>query len=202
MEKKEFNIVKKIKFTLKNPKIVLWLIKCRIRNLIFSKFGYRFLSEHSSPPVNIFLYPTLKCNLFCKMCDIGFSRKSKLTDSYKDISLKDELSADKYEPFIKELTQFKPNISITGGEPLLYSDLKNLLYLLISKYKLTTSIITNGLLLEKNAEMLVDAGLRELMISIDGLDETVDKIRGVKGLFKKTVSGLEKVLELKKIQNS
>lgn len=63
-------------------------------------------------------------------------------------------------------------------------------------------MITNGSLLENFAEGLVNAGLDELNLSLDGGRELHDQIRGMPGLFERIMKGLEKVNYYKAEKNS
>lgn len=67
-------------------------------------------------------------------------------------------------------------IKITGGEPLVRKDLPRLFQLLFSVSGLIdVSLTTNGMLLQKYAGELKDAGLKRLNISIDSLDSRMFK---------------------------
>jgi radical SAM protein with 4Fe4S-binding SPASM domain len=57
-------------------------------------------------------------------------------------------------------------------------------------------IPTNGTLLEKMAEMLVETGPDKIWVSLDGPEEINDSQRG-KGVFKQSIAGIKKVLELR-----
>ena len=58
--------------------------------------------------------------------------------------------------------------------------------------KLNVRLITNGTLLtKKRLDSLYNHGLRSIMISLDGNEEYHDKVRGVKGSFKKTLEAVK-----------
>jgi len=64
-------------------------------------------------------------------------------------------------------------VRLTGGEPLVRADLPALVRMLTSIPGIDDiSLTTNGMLLERMAPALLDAGLRRLNISLDTLDET------------------------------
>jgi len=111
----------------------------------------------------------------------------------ENASLQEELSFEQLSSIIKEVSFFKPNITLFGGEPLLYKDGCIRLIDYIKKNKLHCLMITNGSLLQENAESLVLSGLDELNISLDGPAGLHDKIRGQEGLFNKIVSGIERI---------
>jgi len=118
--------------------------------------------------LNINLEVTKICNARCNFCDYW---KEKPADELKD-----------YVPVVEKL---KPlSVSLTGGEPLLREDLPHLIARLRQNFGfLNLSLITNGLLLtrEKGLE-LWEAGLDELSISLDYLDERHDEGRALGGL--------------------
>ena len=60
-------------------------------------------------------------------------------------------------------------LRLTGGEPLLRHDLPTLVSLLSSLEVNDLAMTTNGLLLEKQAEVLRHAGLRRVTVSLDTL---------------------------------
>jgi MoaA/NifB/PqqE/SkfB family radical SAM enzyme len=118
--------------------------------------------------LNINLEVTKRCNARCNFCDYW---KVKTVPELKD-----------YVPVIKKL---KPlSVSLTGGEPLLRKDLTEIIASLRQNFKfLFISLITNGALLttERGVE-LWKAGLDELSISLDYLDERHDHGREIPGL--------------------
>lgn len=133
--------------------------------------------------MNFVIYLTNRCNLACKMC-------SQYGQNYKENAPK-ELNISDWEKFFVEIsdTNPKPKIILIGGEPLLYKDFKALLKLL-EKYNLPVHIVTNGTLLDKYTDILstIDA---TITISIDGLHEKHDEIRGKKGTFDKVISNIK-----------
>lgn len=65
-------------------------------------------------------------------------------------------------------------IRITGGEPLVRRDLERLIAMLAPLPGLRDlTLTTNGSLLAKKAQVLRDAGLKRVTVSLDSLDETV-----------------------------
>ena len=54
-------------------------------------------------------------------------------------------------------------------------------------------MITNGSMLTSYAEGIVQAGLDELNLSLDGGGQLHDQIRGMQGLFDRINSGIERV---------
>jgi len=80
-------------------------------------------------------------------------------------------------------------IAFEGGEPLLRSDLVNILAFSRS-LPLHTSLITNGSLLESRINEIAPYINGVIYVSLDGLEKTHDTIRGVNGCFKKAIKGI------------
>lgn len=84
-------------------------------------------------PLELTIYPTLKCNLNCKFCFI----KNK----HKPI---EEMPASRWIEIVEEAEKMKVfSISVLGGEPTLYSGINELLTG-ISRLHINTTITTNG----------------------------------------------------------
>jgi len=161
-------------------------------------FGQRaksFLNYHlkdgfSSYPETISLFLTYRCNLRCSMCGqwgiAGSSRK--LTPEV----LQSELTIDELKSVIDEVKFYGPNITLFGGEPLLYREWAALVRH-IKEAGLRCNIITNAMMLEKYAEEVVGLGVDEIIFSLDGPREIHDTIRGGEGIFDRAIKGLKAV---------
>lgn len=79
---------------------------------------------------------------------------------------------EEIEQCAKILKELKvPNIVVTGGEPLLRSDIVDIVRLL-NKYGFSVRLQTNGTLVnEEKIKALADAGLKNITTSLDTLDE-------------------------------
>jgi MoaA/NifB/PqqE/SkfB family radical SAM enzyme len=80
-------------------------------------------------------------------------------------------------------------IAFEGGEPLLRTDLEDILAFSRS-LPLQTSLITNGTLLESRIDEIAPYINGSIFVSLDGLEQTHDAIRGVSGSFAKAVRGI------------
>jgi MoaA/NifB/PqqE/SkfB family radical SAM enzyme len=81
-------------------------------------------------------------------------------------------------------------LNITGGEPFLKEDLSEILDVVKRKAKRVV-ISSNGFLTKRTLDVMSkhrDVGIR---ISVDGIEETHDHIRGVKGAYQKTLETLQ-----------
>ena len=135
-------------------------------------------------PVIIGIELTLACNLRCRHCasSAGNPREGEL-DLHEMLDLCDQ--------FPSLLVQ---EVDFTGGEPLLRSDWPRIAERL-KKHKIPFRMVTNGLLLEENVPVLSDLGIATVGVSLDGLEDTHDRIREKPGLFRKIISGIEAALD-------
>jgi MoaA/NifB/PqqE/SkfB family radical SAM enzyme len=148
-------------------------------------------------PHNIFINVNSICNLKCKMCDVG--QQNENSQFYK-IMISDNnesLDLELLQTLINEVKSYKPKIAIVGTEPLLYQKLIDISDYII-RNNLELSITTNGLLLEKYAQDLVNIGISDLNVSIDGPSKIHDDIRGVTTSFEKAINGIKLIHSLKK----
>jgi cyclic pyranopterin phosphate synthase len=85
-------------------------------------------------------------------------------------------------------------IRLTGGEPLLYPHLieviKGISEMGISEIKLTT----NGLLLERMAKTMKDAGMQSINVSLDAVDEDVFFLISKRNRLQKILDGIDAAL--------
>ncbi|MBP2172677.1 GTP 3',8-cyclase MoaA [Methanococcus voltae] len=86
-------------------------------------------------------------------------------------------------------------IKISGGEPLLRTDIVEIVENIVHEQIIDISMTTNGILLEKYAEGLKKAGLDRVNVSLDTLDpEQYKEITG--GNVDKVLKGIEKAIEV------
>ena len=143
--------------------------------------GIRALHPHDRPVVvwNI----TRRCNLACAHCySASTSRPAP-----------DELTTQEARAVLEDLAEFRvPVVLLSGGEPLLRPDVVELVAQACS-LGVQPVLSTNGTLLtDEMIDRLRQAGLRRIGISLDGLAETHDRVRGVAGAFEGTTTGLER----------
>jgi radical SAM protein with 4Fe4S-binding SPASM domain len=94
------------------------------------------------------------------------------------------------------------NISLTGGEPLIRNDFFDLLQKCYeNRHLFSYGILTNGILLDpKKVNKFKDLNVSYVQISLEGLEETNDFIRG-KGTFKKIIEAMKLLAKEKIIPN-
>lgn len=136
-----------------------------------------------------------RCNLRCKMC-YEWGENGSYFGKEKLVSLDYPV----IERAVKSLLPGKPFFGLFGGEPLLYPHIGELIKL-IKDGGCKVDIPTNGTLLEKKAEMLVEAKPDRLWISLDGPPEINDSQRG-QGVFEKVMRGIDRLHEVRAAKGS
>lgn len=119
------------------------------------------------------------CNAGCFMC--GFARS---VDPYR-------FTLDDMEALLSQLQGSAiRTLRFTGGEPLLVTDLPEMIRA-IGRTGRSISIITNGWYLKERLPQLAAAGLTQVIGSLDGASaETHDRFRRLPGLFERLRDGL------------
>ena len=130
---------------------------------------------------------TEKCNLRCTYC---------MPADGVPLTPKDQLmTADEINVISKKFVQLGVNkIRLTGGEPLVRKDFRDILYSL-KKTGVDISITTNGLLVDRYIDDFEKVGMGSVNVSLDSLDEKkffqitrMDK-------FQKVMSNIELLLD-------
>ena len=117
------------------------------------------------------------CNLRCKMCPFWRRKDEKLLSIEEEVKMMNALQ--------NSGVLF---MGFEGGEPLLRRDIPEILE--ESSKRFYTSLVTNGWLLRERIKEIEDY-LDHLFVSLDGIGETHDKIRGIKGSFERAVEGIK-----------
>ncbi|NIO20622.1 MAG: radical SAM protein [Candidatus Aenigmarchaeota archaeon] len=152
-------------------------------NILFSKsLGFR-----PKGPLFLYLEVTRKCNLKCEFCNIWMVKK-------KDPKMMNkEMRTDEILNIIGDAKEMGVEVvDIDGGEPLLRKDIYEIISE-VEKQGMKAVLATNGTLItEKIAKKLIDSGLASVLVSLDApTSERHDKVRGVKGSFRRAVSGIK-----------
>jgi MoaA/NifB/PqqE/SkfB family radical SAM enzyme len=130
-------------------------------------------------PIIAHYFCTRACNLHCPMCPIPLNKTGKALDTGQALALIDALAG-----------LGVTGISFTGGEPLLRSDLFQLMRR-AQGHGLDVLLITNGTELDKHAEAILEVRPTSIMVSIDGsTPEIHDRSRGQSGAYQKTLQGI------------
>ncbi|MEM2417122.1 MAG: radical SAM protein [Nitrososphaerota archaeon] len=166
--------------------------------LLFHTIKYRSFFD----VFHLVIMPTYRCNFECKYC---FEDIEKL-ESYKENMINPAMIKEWVEKLwnISKFNTFK--VVFYGGEPflnkILLEDYINTLktWSEIKGVEFSFSIITNGYLLNKeDISILVEKGLGEIQITLDGVKEIHDQrrpLKGGRGSFTKIYENLISLLSL------
>lgn len=142
---------------------------------------------------------TNRCNLRCSMCmQWGISGTHRNFPIYEQ---REEIDVDLFRRIISEPFRRKPQLLLSGGEPLLHSRFDELIDV-ANASRLPTSIQTNGILLASKSEVI--RSLRNgcyVLVSIDGNESNHDAIRG-KNTYRKTLDGIANLRSRRDKRNS
>jgi radical SAM protein with 4Fe4S-binding SPASM domain len=136
-------------------------------------------------PASILWDITNACNLKCKQCLSSAGRP-----------LEDELTFDEIKMILDDLAKMKVfTICFLGGEPLMRNDFLDILRY-ASKYNFGLSFSTNGVLVnDQLVEDLENLKIFHVQVSLDGLEETHNQIRGQSNSFQLAVDAVKKLTE-------
>ena len=139
----------------------------------------------------LFVEITQRCNLACLHCG---------SDCGKD-EQRSELSTEEWLRFFDYLpTRFDARqlaLVVTGGEPFCRPNLDEILAGL-KKNRLAWGMVTNGwALTEANLARALGHGLMSMTVSLDGMQESHDWLRGREGSFKRAVESIGRVARAK-----
>lgn len=130
---------------------------------------------------------TWRCNLACRHC--GSDCKSSST--LPDMPVEDFIKV--VDSILPHVDPHKLNIVITGGEPLVRTDLEKAGRMLYDR-ELPWGIVTNGLLLSQDRlSKLRGAGIHNLTVSLDGLQDTHNWMRRHPDSFAKALGAIRMV---------
>lgn len=137
---------------------------------------------------HLFLELTLRCNEHCfhcgSSCDYEGSEDLKLAD---------------YQRILREVKEdfdiSKLMLCITGGEPLLRKDFFDIMAY-ANELGYRWGMTSNATLITKEtAHKLAECGMRTISVSIDGLEDTHDALRGMKGAYRRAMEGVQNLID-------
>lgn len=143
----------------------------------------RGITEHlpgaitPTKPLTMIMMINRGCNLRCEFCDL-YENPERLEGAHVYRILEEAASLG-----VK-------TVVFTGGEPFLHGDLWEMIRR-ARALGLGTNVTTNGTLIEKHLSKLVDAGISSVSVSLDGLEETHEALRKIKGCHEKTLQGIK-----------
>jgi MoaA/NifB/PqqE/SkfB family radical SAM enzyme len=156
-------------------------------------FGYQLFRSVGWPhllPINFTVGLTYRCNSQCKTCNI-WRRKSS-----------DELSVGEFDEVFQKISEAYW-FTLSGGEPFLRNDIVEICQSVHDNCKPSIiNIPTNGLLYD-----VIPGRVKEILevcpdtqivvnVSMDGVEELHNEIRGVKGNFERAIKTYEALRSL------
>lgn len=153
-----------------------------------------FIDTRDDDEVQLFFVPNYSCNFACTYC---------YQDEYTNA--RQELTHEIIDAFFSyinsEFAGRKKYLTVFGGEPLLNSpkqkDLIVYLLKLANEIDLEVCFVTNGYSLVDYIDILKQARIREIQVTLDGKGSVHDKRRFLKGggaTFEKIVDGIDACL--------
>ena len=177
------------------PDLVTSVMRGIYRKHISSVLDYHFGEDGTSNSLWVIsMRITNLCNHRCAICAQWGRHGYNFERPNSQIS--ETVSVETYKEMVDDVAHLRPHIYITGGEPFLYKGLVPLVNYM-KKRKLSVQIVTNGVLLEKCAEEIVENGWDVLCVSLDGTREIHDTCRGLKGAYDTLFRGVQAIQRLK-----
>jgi radical SAM protein with 4Fe4S-binding SPASM domain len=146
------------------------------------------LEGTTNTPLNVSFAVTKACNLSCLHCHVSARE-----------AMSDELNVTEAMHAIDEMKTLGTEALIfSGGEPLLRKEFVLTLAQYCDDRGIITAILSNGMLMNHRVALeLRDSGIKAIGIPIDSVyPETHDKLRNVKGSFKKGVAAIKACIDM------
>jgi|GEM_PF-1362002 len=143
------------------------------------------LPELSTAPETVILIVTSRCNLRCPSCNYWKS----------PANTKQELTLDEYVGLLEELAEKGTRkVVLTGGEPTLRKDWKELLYACSSSMQ-EVLLLTNGTGLDADAHAALACTENvRIVLSWDGWNpESFDESVGKAGMYDRILGGIQRI---------
>ncbi len=138
-------------------------------------------------PVSLIIFITNRCNARCSFCFVDF-------DDEISQNKKNELSVDEYRLISKNIGKHLQHIDLTGGEPFLRQDIKEIVVNFIDNCDLNSvKFSTNGSYPKKIHDFIENVARKHsktkflFQFSIDSFPEEHDRIRKIPGLFDRAI---------------
>lgn len=141
-------------------------------------FAYKYAKLRAfRRPVLVHFEVTMRCNAGCDFCDYWKTDPASRAHELKSFAD----AARRFAPMM---------ITFTGGEPLLRKDLEAIIAEVdrAAPFTYLTLITHGGMLSLERAQSLWSAGLDQINVSLDYLDERHDRARKIPGLAAKILS--------------
>lgn len=171
----------------------------RLPVFLYEGLAYRFGGALFTPKPRMVQFPVCdRCNSRCIMCNRWQKSRER------------EISLDKIsEVFTNRMFSRVEDVSLHGGEPTLRNDLSEICRIIqdacpgLKRLWISTNGLGVGRIEKRMVEILKVMDFRriktlDINVSIDGLEETHDRIRGVKGGFQQCIETIGMLKRLSK----
>lgn len=162
---------------------------------LYKKKYLDFIDERDTDEIQIFFAPTYACNFNCSYCyQSGYENENEkvprsLVDAFFEYVHKNFAGRSKY-------------VTLFGGEPLLNGNNHRAFieYFIkqLNHYQLDLAIVTNAYHLKDYITLLATASVREIQVTLDGLEHAHDARRPLKngkGSFTQITEGIDQALQ-------
>lgn len=186
-----------LKIALRNPAALHTAFRLEYRHRLGIPRDRRHRPGYSAPPTNLAICLTMRCNLECIMCRQNrHLREIPANRSW----FREDLPLAPWLSLLDQVQSFHPWLYITGGEPTIYPHFREMVEG-AKKRHLLVQVQTNGTLLARQADFLVETGVEAATISLDGTPEVHDQVRGVPGTFRQVAEGVEALVAARRRLN-
>lgn len=155
------------------------------------KLVRREVNFHRVRPTHALIFLTYRCSSRCQTCEIWKWKDAGIAVKERELGLED------WKRFVDMLVEMEiSNVELFGGDALLRRDILPELVRYLCRSGIQADLVTNSLSMDRQlAQELVEAGLRDIAFSVDGVGETHDRVRGVDGSFERVKAAIRHVLE-------
>ena len=144
---------------------------------------YAFAGGRAFAPLRISLMLTYKCNHRCDFCFQDGWRRNQ--SHGQELSYREVVG-------VIEQTPRHTLLTLSGGEPFVRRDMTDIVR--YAARRNPCNILTTATLLDDEAvEAVVESGVKLVGISIDGVGDKHDALRGRAGFFRRTVEGIRRL---------
>ena len=172
-----------------------YLVNPKEEEQVFRRKYLDFIDERDNDEVQLFFTPWYSCNFSCSYC---------FQDEYTNPN--EHVSKEVVDAFFNyvdsKFAARKKYVTIFGGEPLLNNPQKKdsirQFITEANRRSLDIAMVTNGYHIVEYIDILKNASIREIQVTLDGTEHVHDArrmLKGGKGSFNKIVEGIDLLLQ-------
>ena len=187
--------------------MIAWSIAHSVMTILPERFLRRFYAPLSQgygslsrrvypalilPPLRILLLLTTRCNLSCPYC---------IARDGLNVPETDRLTLHEWKRVVDSIPRGTV-VSLEGGEPFLFPEIMELLDMLLASRRRVTAVTNGTALTPERVTRLVQGGLLYLGVSIDGMEDYHNRVRGHPQAFQRSTAALRMLRDEKARLNS